>query len=88
MAQDHRPRSATRQMMIDIVARSERPLTRTQIVNRLNRKKTPHLIDMMDKLVDEGVFLRSIVTFHNGVTGYVYSAEAAHRAFSQPSPAS
>lgn len=74
MVQDHRPRSATRQMMIDIVARSETPLTRTQIVNRLNRKKTPHLIDMMDALVDEGIFYRSIVTFNNGVTGYVYSA--------------
>ena len=73
MSQDHRPRSETRQMMIDIVARSERPLTRTEIVNRLNRKKTPHLINMMDSLVDDGVFSRSIVTFNNGVTGYVYS---------------
>lgn len=73
MSQDHRPSSETRQMMIDIVARSERPLTRTQIVNRLNRKKTPHLINMMDALVDAGVFNRSIVTFNNGVTGYVYS---------------
>jgi len=60
-------------MMIDIVARSKRPLTRTEIVNRLNRKKTPHLINMMDALVDDGVFSRSIVTFNNGVTGYVYS---------------
>ena len=62
-------------MMIDIVARSERPLTRTEIVNRLNRKKTPHLISMMDALVDDGVFKRSIVSFNNGVTGYVYSVE-------------
>ena len=74
MSQDHRPRSETRQLMIDIVARSERPLTRTEIVNRLNRKKTPHLINMMDALVDDGVFNRNIVTFNNGVTGYVYSA--------------
>ena len=73
MSQDHRPRSETRQLMIDIVARSERPLTRTEIVNRLNRKKTPHLINMMDALVEEGVFRRSIVTFNNGVTGYEYS---------------
>ena len=73
MPQDHRPRVETRQMMIDIVARSETPLTRTQIVNRLQRKKTPHLIRMMDSLVDEGVFARSVVTFNNGVTGYVYS---------------
>ncbi len=60
-------------MMIDIVARSERPLTRTEIVNRLNRKKTPHLINMMDALVADGVFNRNIVSFNNGVTGYVYS---------------
>lgn len=78
MPQDHRPRTETRQMMIDIVAQSERPLTRTEIVNRLNRKKTPHLIDMMDRLVADGIFTRSIVTFNNGVTGYVYSVAHAH----------
>ena len=66
MVQDHRPRSKTRQMMIDIVARSEKPLTRTEIVNRLQRKKTPHLINMMDTLVDEGIFIRSIVAFNMG----------------------
>ena len=78
MSQDHRPRSETRQLMIDIVVRSERPLTRTEIVNRLNRKKTPHLITMMDVLVDEGVFQRNIHTFNNGVTGYVYSVAQAY----------
>lgn len=77
MPQDHRPRTETRQMMIDIVAASERPLTRTEIVNRLNRKKTPHLIDMMDRLVADGIFTRSIVTFNNGVTGYVYGVARA-----------
>ena len=77
MPQDHRPRSETRQLMIDIVASSERPLTRSEIVNRLNRKKTPHLIDMMDRLVQDGVFTRSIVTFNNGVTGYVYTVAHA-----------
>jgi predicted transcriptional regulator len=59
--------------MIDIVAQSERPLTRTEIVNRLNRKKTPHLVNMMNALVDEGVFRRNLHTFNNGVTGYEYS---------------
>lgn len=73
MSQDHRPLTETRQMMIDIVAQSERPLTRTEIVNRLNRKKTPHLISMMDELVESGVFQQNIVTFNNGVTGYVYT---------------
>ena len=78
MSQDHRPRSETRQLMIDIVARSAHPLTRTEIVNRLNRKKTPHLINMMDKLVDEGVFLKDVYTFHNGVTGYRYSIDRTY----------
>ncbi|MCY4146634.1 MAG: hypothetical protein OXE95_02000 [Chloroflexi bacterium] len=78
MPQNHRPRTETRQMMIDIVAASERPLTRTEIVNRLNRKKTPHLIDMMDRLAADGVFARSIITFNNGVTGYAYSLAQVH----------
>ena len=73
MPQDHRPRSETRKMMIKIVATSDKPLTRTQIVSGLNRKKTPHLIDMMDALVEEGIFSRDVVTFNNGVTGYVYA---------------
>lgn len=77
MSQDHRPLRETRQLMIDIVAQSERPLTRTEIVNRLNRKKTPHLINMMDELVETGVFQRSIVTFNNGVTGFVYTLSLA-----------
>lgn len=88
MVQDHRPRSETRQMMIAIVAKSEKPLTRTEIVNRLQRKKTPHLVNMMDSLVEEGIFVRSIVTFNNGVTGYVYSiadsrSAVADRAFAR-----
>lgn len=73
MPQDHRPRNETRRMMIDLIASSEEALTRTEIVNRLNRKKTPHLIDMMDGLVDEGIFSRDEIRFHNGVVGYVYS---------------
>lgn len=67
-------------MMIEIVARSEKPLTRSEIANRVKRKKTPHLITMMDSLVEEGIFLRSIVTFNNGVTGYVYSIAASRSA--------
>ena len=73
MTQDHRPRSETRRMIIDIIAQSEEPLTRTEIVNGINRKKTPHLIDMIEALVDEGIFARQVVFFHNGVKGYVYS---------------
>ena len=78
MSQVHRPKTETRELMIDIVARSERPLSRTEIVNRLNRKKTPHLIDMMDRLADEGVFQKRLHTFNNGVTGFVYTLGQAN----------
>jgi len=77
MSQDHRPRSKTRQLMIDIVAGSEHPLSRTEIVNQLNRKKTPHLIDMMEALADAGVFQKDLVIFNNRVTGYKYSMAQA-----------
>ncbi|MDE2819129.1 MAG: hypothetical protein OXI40_05290 [Chloroflexota bacterium] len=80
MAQDHRPRSETRQMMIEVVAKSEKPLTRSEIANRVQRKKTPHLVNMMDSLVEEGIFARSIITFNNGVTGYVYSIAGSRSA--------
>ena len=73
MPQDHRPHNETRKLMIEIVSNSSKPMTRTQIVNGLNRKKTPHLISMMDVLVDEGIFQRDSITLNNGVSGYVYS---------------
>jgi len=75
-------------MMIEVVAKSEKPLTRSEIANRVQRKKTPHLVNMMDALVEEGTFARSIITFTNGVTGYVYSfagsrSAVAGRAFAR-----
>ncbi|MCY4072021.1 MAG: hypothetical protein OXG60_12055 [Chloroflexi bacterium] len=84
MAQDHRPRSETRQLMIEVVAKSEKPLTRSEIANRVQRKKTPHLVNMMDSLVEEGIFVRSIITFNNGVTGYIYSIADSRSAVADP----
>lgn len=73
MPQEHRPIDDTRDMILRIVARSQTPMTRTQIARALNRKKTPHLINLIESMVQEGLLSVQIKTFHNGVKGYVYT---------------
>lgn len=72
MTQEHRPYNKTRFTIIQAMLTSENPLTRTQIAQLLNRKKTPHLINILNNLVDEGILIRDVKTFHNGVQGYTY----------------
>lgn len=71
--QEHRPLSETRELIVRSLIEAERPLTRTEIARALARKKSPHLIDIIDNLVDEQILDRGVKTFHNGVQGYVYS---------------
>ncbi len=71
--QAHRPRDEARALIFDVVAESERPLTRTEIARAIQRVKTPHLISMIEELVDEGVFRRWTKLYPNGVEGYVYA---------------
>ena len=47
-------------------------LTRTQIARALKRTKTPHLIDLIEGLVEAGYITRRIKIFGNGVEGYIY----------------
>lgn len=68
----HRTRDDTRSLIIDVVTRSNRPLTRTQIARAIGRKKSPNLIDILNDLVKENVLSCGVKTFHNGVEGYVY----------------
>ncbi|MAU08580.1 MAG: hypothetical protein CL607_02070 [Anaerolineaceae bacterium] len=72
MSQDHRPKDQSRQLIVDAILAAGGPLTRTQIARVLQRTKTPHLIALIDSLVEEGYLARSIVTFKNGVQGYQY----------------
>lgn len=69
--QEHRPKHETQQMIMMAVAQSD-GLTRTQIARFLGRTKTPHLIQLIDELVDDGYLIRDIKHFANGVQGYVY----------------
>lgn len=80
--QEHRERDQTRKLIVEVIQSHGRPLTRTQISRALNRKKSPHLITLIDEMAQENLLTKQIVTFHNGVTGYVYSLP--HLAESQP----
>jgi len=70
--QDHRPKDETRQLILMAVANSPAGLTRTEIANTLDRAKTPHLIDLIESLVEAGDLQREIKVFGNGVEGYIY----------------
>jgi hypothetical protein len=71
--QDHRARDEARQMIIQAVTQANSGLTRTQIANVIERTKTPHLIDLIEELVEEGYLVRHVKVFGNGVEGYIYS---------------
>jgi HEAT repeat protein len=70
--QKHRPRDEARQLIIKALANSPQGLTRTQIAEALLRTKTPHLINLIEELVDEEFLLKRVKLFNNGVEGYVY----------------
>lgn len=71
--QDHRPHDETRYLIVDAIQTHNDPMTRTQIARALDRTKTPHLIEIIEDLVDEGYLVRYVKIFGNGVEGYVYA---------------
>lgn len=71
--QDHRSRGDARELILAAITEANSGLTRTQIANAIERTKTPHLINLIEELVDEGVLTRHVKVFGNGVEGYVYS---------------
>jgi rRNA maturation protein Rpf1 len=71
--QDHRPRDEARELILQAITEANSGLTRTQIANAIERTKTPHLIDLIEELVDEGHLTRHVKVFGNGVEGYIYS---------------
>jgi hypothetical protein len=70
--QKHRPRKDAQQLILNVIASHPNGLTRTQIADALMRTKTPHLIRLIEELVDEGFLVKQVKIFHNGVEGYVY----------------
>jgi hypothetical protein len=72
--QDHRPRDEARELILEAVVQSKNGLSRSQIAKTIERTKTPHLIDLIEELVEEGHLLRRVKIHANGVEGYIYSA--------------
>ncbi len=70
--QEHRQKSETRQIIIHALIHTP-DMTRTQIARAINRKKSPHLTNILNQMVEEGILQCRIIQFHNGVSGYVYS---------------
>lgn len=70
--QKHRARDDTLALIVAAVAAAPDGLTRSQIAAALARTKTPHLIDLIESLVDQGILLRQVKVFGNGVEGYLY----------------
>jgi hypothetical protein len=72
-SQDHRPRDEARELILNAVSGSTNGLSRSQIAKLIERAKTPHLIELIEELVNEGLLSRHIKIYANGVEGYVYS---------------
>lgn len=71
MGQSHRRVGRSLQMMQEIVADSE-GLNRREICEALGRKKSPHLVDLIEHLVSCGVFEREDIGSPNGLPHYIY----------------
>ncbi|GAB5490895.1 MAG: hypothetical protein Phog2KO_11100 [Phototrophicaceae bacterium] len=73
--QDHRAREKTLNLILQIIEKHPSGLTRTQIATAIERTKTPHLIKLIESLVDDGYVQRQVKIFGNGVEGYLYIAK-------------
>lgn len=70
--QDHRAQDKSLNLIVTAIENSPSGLTRTQIARALERTKTPHLIELIENLVEGGFLQRQVKIFGNGVEGYIY----------------
>lgn len=70
---EHRTREETRQEILNLLQHADRPLTRTQIARAIGRAKAPHIVHLIDELVEEGLLKRELMTFRTRAKGYVYA---------------
>jgi hypothetical protein len=62
----------TDERLLSVFQNTEEWLSRRQIADRLNRKKTPSLIERIERLADEGHLRRAATDLPNGVTMFWY----------------
>ncbi len=53
---------------------SPTPLSRLEIARAIQRRKTPHLIQIIEEMVRKGWLTRTQTAYHNGVVVYLYAA--------------
>lgn len=70
--QSHRARYDMRELIIGILSNSDCPLSRTEIANAIQRRKSLNVNSLLEELVVEGYVERSIRVYSNGVQGYQY----------------
>jgi predicted transcriptional regulator len=64
----------TVQTIYNVVHAAPTPLTRLEIARAIQRRKTPHLIAIIEEMVRKGWLIRTSSSYHNGVVVYLYSA--------------
>ncbi|MCU0513625.1 MAG: hypothetical protein MUE40_13780 [Anaerolineae bacterium] len=69
----HRTHEETRQAILALFTPETAWLTRTEIAQRLARKKSPYLIEVIEELAAAGLLQRETFSYHNGVQGYMYA---------------
>lgn len=71
---DYSRRGGRDTMQIILQSCHHREMTRSGIAKALDRAKTPYLVAMIERMVDDGYLERREATWINGVTMYKYIA--------------
>lgn len=77
--QNHRAQDESLDLILMAVKSTPAGLTRTEIARALKRTKTPHLIDLIESLVEQDYLKREVKIFDNGVEGYIYTAHDSRK---------
>jgi predicted transcriptional regulator len=70
--QAHRARDDMRDLIVDLLMHSQRPLSRTEIAEAIQRRKSLNVNSLIEGLVEEGLVERTVRVYANGVQGYQY----------------
>ena len=75
--QQKRGRGETIIAIIDAVYDASEPLSRLEIARAIGRAKTPHLVSIIEGLVQQNVLIRYVTVASNGAPMYFYGRPEA-----------
>lgn len=70
--QYHRGRAESQALIYSACVSAERYLTRLEIARAVGRAKTPHLVALIEQLVEDGILVRHELDNGNGLPIFVY----------------